>query len=255
MFTGRRFDYETGLYYYRARYYNPYIGRFLQTDPIGYGDGINWYAYCGNNPLAFIDPSGCWAYYDYEWVELPSEYNKKLKLICYDEDDSVANEYYFDSWDEMYNEVKEKIWDVCDVDLSFDFESWRWWYHWAHDYDQDLLKPVSYSITISSGKMWMYPWSSYRHIPDIIPSNPIPHHQYNPPDYKPENTRDQEQQRDYLDREGKGSSGAFEQEPKGFWAKLISWLAPKSGGAGATIIFVPIFYFPEYYQPILGGGT
>ena len=32
MFTGRQFDIETGLYYYRARYYNPYIGRFLQTD-------------------------------------------------------------------------------------------------------------------------------------------------------------------------------------------------------------------------------
>jgi RHS repeat-associated protein len=50
MFTGRRFDYETGLYYYRARYYNPYIGRFLQTDPIGYKNGINWHAYRGNNP-------------------------------------------------------------------------------------------------------------------------------------------------------------------------------------------------------------
>jgi len=58
MFTGRRFDIETGLYYYRARYYNPHIGRFMQTDPVGYGDGINWYAYCGNNPLGRIDPSG-----------------------------------------------------------------------------------------------------------------------------------------------------------------------------------------------------
>jgi RHS repeat-associated protein len=53
MFTGRRFDFETGLYYYRARYYNPYIGRFLQTDPVGYG-----YAYCSNNPLSYIDPFG-----------------------------------------------------------------------------------------------------------------------------------------------------------------------------------------------------
>lgn len=35
MFTARRYDSETSLYYYRARYYNPYIGRFLQTDPIG----------------------------------------------------------------------------------------------------------------------------------------------------------------------------------------------------------------------------
>jgi len=58
MFTGRRFDYETGLYYYRARYYNPYIGRFLQTDPIGYSAGMNLYAYCGNNPLSFVDPLG-----------------------------------------------------------------------------------------------------------------------------------------------------------------------------------------------------
>jgi RHS repeat-associated protein len=64
MFTGRRFDVETGLYYYRARYYNPYIGRFLQTDPVGYGDGINWYMYCKNNPLSLTDPSGTSALFD-----------------------------------------------------------------------------------------------------------------------------------------------------------------------------------------------
>jgi RHS repeat-associated protein len=58
MFTGREFDRETGLYYYRARYYNPQIGRFLQTDPIGYGDGMNWYAYCGNNAVNCNDPLG-----------------------------------------------------------------------------------------------------------------------------------------------------------------------------------------------------
>jgi len=58
MFTGREYDKETGLYYYRARYYNPQIGRFLQTDPVGYKAGMNWYAYCINNPLSFMDPSG-----------------------------------------------------------------------------------------------------------------------------------------------------------------------------------------------------
>ena len=57
-YTGRRLDPETGLYYYRARYYSPAIGRFLQTDPIGYGDGLNWYAYVGNDPMNTTDSTG-----------------------------------------------------------------------------------------------------------------------------------------------------------------------------------------------------
>ena len=55
-FTGKEFDADSNLYYYGARYYDPYIGRFTQRDPIG--DGVNWYAYVANNPLAFVDPTG-----------------------------------------------------------------------------------------------------------------------------------------------------------------------------------------------------
>ncbi len=89
MFTGRRFDLETELYYYRARYYNPYIGRFLQTDPIGYSDGINWYNYCRNNPLNYIDSTGLVRkgmivtdrYWVYPWVFYDKDDGLSLSFI------------------------------------------------------------------------------------------------------------------------------------------------------------------------------
>jgi len=58
LFTARAYDTESGLYYYRARYYDYYTGRFLQPDPIGYADGLSLYGYVGNNPCGYADPSG-----------------------------------------------------------------------------------------------------------------------------------------------------------------------------------------------------
>jgi RHS repeat-associated protein len=57
-YTGRRLDPETGLYYYRARYYSPAMGRFMQVDPIGYAAGMNTHSYVGNDPMNMIDPIG-----------------------------------------------------------------------------------------------------------------------------------------------------------------------------------------------------
>ena len=57
-YTGQAFIPEAGLYNYHARMYSPTLGRFMQTDPTGYGDGMNWYAYTHNDPVNGTDPSG-----------------------------------------------------------------------------------------------------------------------------------------------------------------------------------------------------
>ena len=81
-FTGREYDQETGLYFYRARYYHPGLGRFLSRDPLGTLPDVNLYRYVGraenllpyfkplnetnpylytgNNPITRIDPLGLW---------------------------------------------------------------------------------------------------------------------------------------------------------------------------------------------------
>ena len=83
-YTGRELD-ATGLYYYRARYYSPSIGRFISEDPIGFAGGINKYAYVGDSPTTFGDPTGLY------W---PSEhksitYNAALSL-GYSPEDALA---------------------------------------------------------------------------------------------------------------------------------------------------------------------
>jgi RHS repeat-associated protein len=57
-FHGREFDQESGLYYFRARYYDPQVGRFITEDPIKFAGGVNFYSFVDGNPINVIDPYG-----------------------------------------------------------------------------------------------------------------------------------------------------------------------------------------------------
>lgn len=67
-FTGQRYDVETGLYYFKNRYYSPTLGRFLQPDPLLYQDTLNTYVYGRNNPLSLADPYGLSADVNQPWT-------------------------------------------------------------------------------------------------------------------------------------------------------------------------------------------
>jgi len=70
-YTGREWDKEIDLYYYRARYYHPQVGRFMREDPIGFAGGdSNLYRYALNDPINSVDPYGLLTIPGYGWVDL-----------------------------------------------------------------------------------------------------------------------------------------------------------------------------------------
>ena len=92
-YTGRELDSESGLYYYRARYYDPTSGRFLQKDPIGFlGKDVNLYRYADNDPVDLGDPGGL-SSTPVGWiVQLGEKCMKKVKALFSDKEMRLARE-------------------------------------------------------------------------------------------------------------------------------------------------------------------
>ncbi len=106
-YCGEYYDTETGFIYLRARYYDPNVGRFTSVDPIK--DGLNWYAYCENDPVNFVDPTGMigiWAticisvnviasaYYLYDLHLMSKNYKHNAELDA-NEETTTSNRYIY----------------------------------------------------------------------------------------------------------------------------------------------------------------
>jgi len=74
-FSGKELDDETGLYYFGARYYSAWLGRWTSSDPAGFVRGFNLFKYCSNNPVMFHDPNGLEDYVTI-WTYRPTEYSQ-----------------------------------------------------------------------------------------------------------------------------------------------------------------------------------
>jgi len=120
-FTGRRLDTETDNYYYRMRYYNPEIGRFLQTDLIF---TLNLYTYCGNNPVNWVDPWG----------------------LCKVNPDDITEDDLLEL--EIYMERLNSILDAYNWNLEHN-RGWRPWYQ-CGEQAYDLAHSLGF------GRYWIF---------------------------------------------------------------------------------------------------
>ncbi|MBN1649487.1 MAG: VCBS repeat-containing protein [Spirochaetales bacterium] len=111
-YTGQENDFDTGLYYYNARYYDPDLCRFIQADSVL--DGLNRYTYCHNNPIIYTDPTGM--------ITTDEEISKYILANGGDEDD-VNQQLAIINFD----------WDNPDFNLSQYFHDYIWQKGFGYD--------------------------------------------------------------------------------------------------------------------------
>ncbi len=116
MYTARFMDAETGLYYYRARAYSPVTGRFLQRDPLGYGDSANLYEYVRSSPTGMVDPMGMESRRtgrerNHQTVKKEISRTQKVgtNTVQWEDGDECFQAEVLATWDEVVYELIEKF--------------------------------------------------------------------------------------------------------------------------------------------------
>ena len=121
-YTGRRWDSESGLWYYRNRMYSAELGRFLQRDPAGYVDGLNLYQYTINNPLRFTDPDGLMAQATWDYTKRSGD---QLLLGNYSDEVTLLGTGAQIGTGLLGVDLPGDIRDV-----TYDIQNWEW--SWSH---------------------------------------------------------------------------------------------------------------------------
>jgi len=144
MFQGRRFEKESGLYYYRARHFDPTMGRFLQTDPLGYRDSMNMYQGMNMNGLNFVDPLGNTTY------NLFFGFRKKERGYRFKNNEK----YYwnFPDWNKL-KEIAEKNGDIFNI-ISIgknETQAVNGWKYSSSDIDRSLKTKDTITAVVGHG--------------------------------------------------------------------------------------------------------
>ena len=117
LFQGREYSWTTGIYYFRARWYDPVTGRWLSPDPIGISGGLNQYVFCANNPVMFVDPfgtcgqnsSGFWQLFGNALNNTATAMNQSMGQAIYS---AVAGEWDDNRW----SQISSGMWSTATPD-------------------------------------------------------------------------------------------------------------------------------------------
>ena len=145
-YCGEYFDKETGSIYLRARYYNPKIGRFITQDPIN--DGLNWYTYCNNNPVKWIDPTGLRSAADAVALDngtLSRAQDDYISLLTDLYNAAKGNPFLQNKFHLLANEVRKSTY-APNLEI-YDYDQYDFSHGGTYDYSQDSSKYFYFEVS------------------------------------------------------------------------------------------------------------